>query len=678
MLREKTIILLTAILLSALQATAQVRPSDYEKQAIIEAIMENAAECDNDNEADQANSLINSEHILRKALANVNINSDNPNQLMEVPTLTEIQANKICDYKKNYGNIGSMAELKSVLGESDANMRWLTFFVKTDTTGNVSNKTLKELLKTGRHTIVTTAKTVLESQKGYQEDENGDRYYEGSPIAWCVKYRFNTGNKIALGITLEKDAGEALCFGKRRYGFDFNSGFLKIDDCGKMSRLLIGDYTATFGQGLILGGGIGMGKFASGFSMASSGNCIREYGSTNEYNFMRGAATTFRLGGTSISAFAGANLTDAACDDSSTFHAFKTSGLHRNEQERLTKDNLRETHAGIIVSHLFRNFRIGAATHYFCYDKTLVPKDEIRNANLWEMRQGLETAISYHYAGRQFAVYGETALDAALNLATINFVDFAPASNIKLSIMQRKYSERYQAMKASSYSENSRVCNEEGIYAGAQVRINKYVTLNAWADIYRLPWLSYRINEPTTGHECKASADIRIARLTSMQIKGRIKSKQSSDSGRVNNGYLKMSLSHYPFKVIRITTAAQWSHYKSDLCNDHGYLIYQNYQYASSNRLIAVSARVALFSAPYNARIYSYENDVSFFFSAPAYCYKGARYYLVLGTRAIPKTTVQIRLSQWRYFDRDQISSGQNLIEGNHKTELSMYVKHTF
>ena len=82
-----------------------------------------------------------------------------------------------------------------------------------------------------------------------------------------------------------------------------------------------------------------------------------------------------------------------------------------------------------------------------------------------------------------------------------------------------------------------------------------------------------------------------------------------------------------------------------------------------------------MFSAPYNARMYAYENDVMYFFSVPAYYYEGCRYYLVLGTQIGKHVKLQTRLSQWRYFDRSVISSGDNQIDGGNKTELNVYLQ---
>ncbi len=677
MLRRITIAV-TAILLPASAARCQTTDAAYSPQAMIEQMMEYAAESDNGSDADIENTLINSEYLLMNAMQPIDINTENQSQLMQVPSMSEIQANRIHEYRSQYGNIGSVAELKTILNTNDDMIKLMQPFITADTTGQRHNASLRELMRSGQHSISTNTKTVLEKQNGYQPDSSGQRYYQGSPASCCIRYRYMAGNRIAMGITMGKDAGESIGFGKQKYGFDFNSGYIRIDGPGRINRLIIGDMKASFGQGLMLGGGLCMGKAASGMLMTPSGNFIREYGSTNESNFVRGAGASARFGNTSITAFAGANLADASCDSKTTFHSIKTDGMHRTNTELMRKDNIRENRAGIIVSHTTHDFRIGAAAHYIEFDKTLMPGPEIRNACMRPMRKALEASVSYQYQGDKISAYGETAMDGARHLATINSIDIDPASGIRISLMHRRYSKQYQALKASSYTQGPRVANEEGIYAGLMLRLNDKISANAWADIYRMPWLGYRINEPTAGHECATSANFLISKTASLQIRCKAKSRQTSDSGRISSGYIKATLSYSPVPGTRLSTAAQWSRYRSSQGTERGYLVHQNAQYTSRNGAISAAARLAIFSAPYNARIYSYENDVSLMMAAPGYFYTGIRYYLMLGTCILRNVRLQARISQWRYSNRSQISSGRQMIDSNHKTELSIYAQYKF
>lgn len=62
-----------------------------------------------------------------------------------------------------------------------------------------------------------------------------------------------------------------------------------------MKSLALGNYKLSFGQGLVLGTDFGLGKT---FSMSASEyrtGGIRKHGSTDEYNYFRGAAATVEI-----------------------------------------------------------------------------------------------------------------------------------------------------------------------------------------------------------------------------------------------------------------------------------------------------------------------------------------------------------------------------------------------
>ena len=64
---------------------------------------------------------------------------------------------------------------------------------------------------------------------------------------------------------------------------------------------------------------------------------------------------------------------------------------------------------------------------------------------------------------------------------------------------------------------------------------------------------------------------------------------------------------------------------------ENGLLIAQDVIYKPKESKLSFNARFALFDTDsYNSRIYSYENDVLYYFRIPAYYYQGARSYLTL------------------------------------------------
>src|SRR5690606_2902362 len=114
-----------------------------------------------------------------------------------------------------------------------------------------------------------------------------------------------------------------------------------------------------------------------------------------------------------------------------------------------------------------------------------------------------------------------------------------------------------------------------------------------------------------------------------------------------------------------------------DSRNEKGYLIYQDVIYKALNSPLTFSFRYAFFDAEsFDARLYAYENDVLYFFSIPAFFGRGTRAYITAKYTVSRKVDVWLRLSQTYYYDRDEIGSGLDLIEGNTRSEVRVQLRY--
>jgi hypothetical protein len=381
----------------------------------------------------------------------------------------------------------------------------------------------------------------------------------------------------------------------------------------------------------------------------------------------------------SLTAFASANLIDASCEGAE-FHSFKTDGYHRTAHEIANKDNLRETIGGIMAEYRKKRFQVGVAAMYYDYDKQFVPRQQLRYANMRSVKDGYGASLTYRYDSRKASFYGETALDQHGNISTINAADFRPATNVNLRILHRHYSEKYQAFKALAFGQASRASNEDGVYAGLSSELGKWLSVEAWADVFRLPWAGAYNRLPASGNEEMAQLKFRINRRYNLTIRLKHKERQNTDTddGITKTEYLKLSSVYKPSDAITLTTMAQCSSASGNANTDRGYLICQDVKWTPDGFPLTLTALYALFSAPYRARIYAFESDVSGVFSSPGYFYEGQRIYLVAGYKIGNKTTLQLKISQWQYFDRQTVGTGDSQIDGNKKSEISMFFKYNF
>ncbi len=646
--------------------------------SVADEMTTDAAESEDEELAETAE--MNCEYLENLTDYKIDINTNNINDLQAIPIFNTIQIDDIMEYRRRYGDILSLGELKAIRSLTPENIRLVARYLSVaGKTTERHHYTMREMFTKGRHYVSSFNKMVLERQKAYIPDSTGNAKYDGGRMRWCLKYRYKFDDRIAWGITCEKDAGESIGFAGYKYGFDYYSMFLKIRNLGFVDNLILGDYTVRFGLGLMLGGGFMAGKSMNGNNY---NNCvqIREYGSVNENRFYRGAAATVKAGGVSLTAFASANLVDASCEGVE-FHSFKTDGYHRTARELSNKDNLRECIGGVMAEYKKNGFQIGTAAYCYGYDKDFAPREQLRYANMRREKDGCGASVSYRYDCRKMSLYGETALDKRGNISTINAADLRPAANFRLKILHRHYSVKYQAFKALSFGQTARTSNEDGVYAGIATDPFKWLGVEAWVDVFRLPWAGAYNKLPASGNEGMLQCKFNMSRRYSLTVRLKHKERQNSDVdlGINKSQYIKVCSVYRPTDGLQLTTTAQFSRNISgdeDAC--HGYLVFQDVKWSAGTLPLTITARYALFSAPYSARIYAFENDVSGTFASPGYFYDGQRIYLTASCKIGGKATLQLKIAQWQYFDRQTVGTGDSQIDGNKKSEVSIFFKYSF
>ena len=114
----------------------------------------------------------------------------------------------------------------------------------------------KDLIENGSYGFISRYMKVIEDQEGFSAITDSalaaspNSRYLGGPNKSYNRIRYRYGNKISLGVTTEKDAGEEFFKGSQPNGFDYYSAHFYLRDIGKIKNLAIGDYHAQFGQGL--------------------------------------------------------------------------------------------------------------------------------------------------------------------------------------------------------------------------------------------------------------------------------------------------------------------------------------------------------------------------------------------------------------------------------------------
>ena len=285
--------------------------------------------------------------------------------------------------------------------------------------------------------------------------------------------------------------------------------------------------------------------------------------------------------------------------------------------------------------------------------------------------------------------FGESAITDIGALATINGMSFSPLSQLSLVILNRNYSAEYDTFYANSFSESTRINNENGWYFGAEFHPYRKWKISAYCDSYRFKWPKYGLDAPSIGTDYLMQVDFAQSRNLSMFWRFKFEEKQdnlseSDDvmplvvtvSKAVSKYQLSYSYGNFSFRnVVDFNLAKRFN-----LDWTYGLTAYQDISYDFKKIPLKIDFRYQFFDAlEYENRVYAYERDVLYAFAIPMYYGKGNRYYLNFKYEINAKLSLWFKVAQTVYADdRESISSGNEEIIGNRKTDMRVLIRWNF
>jgi len=626
----------------------------------------------------------------------INLNRTTREELERLPFLSDIQVEDIISHVYRFGKLQTIYELQLIDGLDMTDIRRMLPFVVVGEVAETFKKIYwQDLLRYGKNELFFRLDKGVETKEGYQflpeEDVNADeanaKNYIGNSLYHSLKYRYHLKDRIQVGMTAEKDAGEQF-WGAAHKGYDFYSAYALLNDLGKVKTLVVGDFRANFGQGLVLRPEFGMGKSSYVLNVTARNSGLKKYGSTDENNFFRGAGATVRIGKFDITAFYSNKMIDGDTLNGSFSSMYKT-GLHRTLSELSKKQTINQQVLGGNATITYSNYQIGFTVVHTILDNKLEPDKSVYNYFYFSGNQQTTAGIHYRLRWQKLNLFGETAMTDNGSIATLNGFSFSPISQVSLVALHRYYSPEFDTFYATSFSETSRINNENGFYLGAEVRPFKKWKIAAYADSYRFPWPKYGIDAPSIGKDYLFQIDFATQRNIAMFWRFKYEEKQSNFSGtgaimpviapiqKTSLRYnLTYSFGNFSFKNVLEGNLAR----QADAPWTYGIIASQDVSYAFSTIPLKIDLRYQFFDAlNYENRFYSFEKDVLYAFSIPMYFGLGSRYYLNLQYDLSKRLSLWFKIAQTVYADeRESMSSGNETILGNRKTDMRFLLKWDF
>jgi len=601
----------------------------------------------------------------------VKINAATYEELMSIPFMDNIIANLIINYR-NTSSITSLNQLKNIEGISGDFIEKISPYISFS--NNQIDSSLYNLKDNGdlyKFSYRTREQLVIQENAGTLTGK-----FAGSPWKIYNRFELKRGDKIDIGFLTEKDPGE-------KYFYDFVAAHFQIKNWGCVKSLILGDYQIEFAEGLAMWSKYHISKKINAVDFSSGKNTgATPYLSSDETNFLRGAAITYTKLPLSLTAFYSYRYLDASVDSITLkITSFEPTGLHRTNSEINKKDCISEKIIGTLldfsfsptgnIGFLFFNSKFG---NNFNIISPLYPKENEFNY------------ISFGYSIHVPSIFfhGENASNLKY-FSTISNIEFIFDKNLSLLISYRNYPSLYWDYHSQGFGERSSAQNENGFYLGLKYNTN-FGLINLYYDQYKSFIANQNYQLPSNNNEFLLFYSVKLFNDTQCDINYTLDRKEYTDICGNNYGLVlktinkfKIDLTYNYSKKIISKTRIEFDDVtpSGGVIQDRGFLIYQDLHFNISKKL-SLDSRIVFFQTDsYNSRIYEYENDLAGSISNPSLYGEGIRWYILLRYLKLNNFTLSLKYSEIFKPFENTLGSGYTEIFGNMNNAISFQIDYT-
>lgn len=527
-------------------------------------------------------------------LAPVNVNTASRSRLEELQLLSLFQIESLLEYREEYGSILSFSELEAVDGFGHEFVELLRPFIVLEGSE-------------GKASVPTFSK--IRSRVKWKSSQQGLYRY--------ARYLGGSGG-FSYGVTLESDARESLLP-------DFIAGHVQWE-YGRF-KLLAGDFSASYGQGLAVDKSFSMSALGSPAAVLKRKNDFKGYTSSGENDAFRGLACSVDFGdyGRLQFFFSAASL-DATVTDSS-YSSLPATGYHRTDFQKRQKNALMEYTGSINYTVETGRLLLSLTAAAYGYDKKNARR--VQEYNKYQMYYGMHgnIALSALYSTGHLRLYSEAALDLKGTPAALAGAVWSPSYGFEASAQLRYYPKGYIANHAGAYSSLSTVSNQYGLLMNLLARPSGTITLTAMGDAAYHPHSRYRIDGPSFVLSLKARCEYERDGW-SVYVQDNYCFKDYEDSHR---HAMKLQAAYKPSQVFALSGRGDCTllFTGAESAGKKGYRLERGFgaslraDWRAAGWLSLWGSVTGFDSQSYQTRIYAYEKDLPQSFSVVSYSGRG-------------------------------------------------------
>lgn len=605
------------------------------------------------DQLDDANAESSNYYAIQKLDLNESSIQDFENLLL----LTPIQLQELIDFR-NRRRFSSNFEIQTLPSWDIATCRKIHPYLRP--VEAISNRKWSNDFK-----LIVRSNRTLEEKKGFSPPTPKSKTrYLGDPWGHYLRFQAGKDRGPQMGLILQKDPGES------NY-LDFLSAHLGIQFKG--FRIIFGDFTNQWSQGLILSGGFFLGKsYQSIVSTQKIIQSARPYTSSGESNFNRGIFLEKLIGDFRIQLNLLKNPLDATIiqlDDMSYFSTLYTDGYHRTSSEYNRKHSVELKGLGLSLNYIKPKFQLDFNLLYQEFNPGKIRSEKPYQANNWYGNRLWNYSIGYTFHPHSIRWVGEWAMGNQA-LATSHGLILPFSKKVNGSLLVRYYSSGFYAIQSNGFRENTTTSNELGVYLGQEIIFSKRKKLWLYEDIFLFPELKYQVSQKNSfGWEMLGRMQWNKTNFS--QLKYQSKQEDGLFSNLIRQHHFQLLEDFYFEKRFRYKIHARFQYtailYQTSINHGLSLLVDQQTKWKGLKMILR---EWLFFTGDYDSRIYSYEPGLQYNFSIPAVYDKGFRGILVLEQKINQQVKIGLKIARLNYFFKETIGSSYEEIQGKHRTDV--------
>jgi hypothetical protein len=617
-------------------SSARISCQEVKLSEVIINIAEDLAALESDQEA--AAAFI--DRLYDLAENPVNLNSASEEEIARLFFLSDFQVKALADYSRTTGKIVSFNELAYIPGFDRATAEMIMPFSSI----------------TGRDISISDSVKLRNSLVTNFSVKTGSHDTANLGSAWKIlsKYRFAAGN-FSGGLTLEKDQGEKfICPGT--VSPDFFSVNIAYAGKGLVRNVILGDFSARFGQGTNINTGISRGLSLTSQGYMSATNEIKPYTSTDENIFFRGIATVLSVKRLEVSMLYSKKNIDATLGSSAGYskdyiESLYKSGTHNTSTLLLKKDAVSESVLGINLSYNFRNARIGMAWSENRFSLPVKP-DGNDPGKIFSFSGKSGNICSFYYNSmiKKILLYGEVSVNESGNYAIVQGLSFRPSDRLIINFLFWKYTPGYTSFHGIGPGGSSGSYSEESLLGNFTFEAAKHLFITGGCYIQHFPWLKYRCSSPSQGVRRETGIKYMPGEKLTFDLIYNYRYSMTDNTATNGIPVLKEMIARSIKFVVRysiydnLTMGTRLDYRIVDPSSRKGFLLLEDMNYRLRSIPLSLWLRYCIFrTEDYDTRIYTWENDLLYTLSIPALYGSGSRFYIMAGWKIAGKAEIRFK-----------------------------------